>query len=247
MMLKFIKDKHPSHILICYDSPNVDAHRKTIYPEYKKGRTSNNAISAQELIIRKMLTELGMHGLMVPKFEADDIIASAAIQFKDEIDVVIMSGDKDLLQLVGPTVRMYDGTKKKWFDDADIQKKFGVRPDQISEYLAIVGDKADDIPGAQGIGPVGAQSLLKAYDTIDGIYSNIDSVTGTMHKKLIKSRDLVYTCSKLTHLYNDIELGVNLDDLKFTPQINDELTGLLTRLEFTGFDSKLTQVWRAYR
>ena len=247
MLYKWILDVKPSNILICYDWQGVGSFRKEIYPQYKANRTQVDAVSAQEMIIRRMLTELGMNGLELPRYEADDLIASGTKQFKSEYNIVIISGDKDLMQLVEPGVEMYDAMKRKTYQMADVEEKFGVRPDQILDYLSIVGDAADNIPGVKGIGKKGACELLEKYESLEKIYASLDDVKGAKRDKLEKSKDAAYMSKELATLYSDDGVPSNFD-IKFIPKNNKWLISLFQKLEF-GDDTflKLNNLWNMYK
>jgi 5'-3' exonuclease len=246
IMLKFIRENKPSHIILCCDSPSKNGIRVEMYPQYKANRGHTETISAQEFVIFHMLELLGIKRIVAPRYEADDLIATITNKFKIQIPVTIVTGDKDLLQLVGLNVVIYDGMKKRYMTHEDVKKKFGVEAHQISDYLAIVGDKCDNIPGAQGIGPKGAQKLLYEYGSINGIYENISNIKGSIQDKLIKSKDIVYLSKKLTNLY-DIGCTENLEHFRFKPEFNDELIKLLKKLEFNGYEEKLGRIWLEYK
>ena len=244
MLLSFILKNEPQNILICYDAQTATSIRKEIYPEYKANRVQVNAVSAQELVIREIIRLLGMAGSELEGYEADDIIAAAVKKYKDSYDIEIITGDKDLLQLASETVSIYDQMKNTYYGDAEVLKKFGVRANQISNYLALVGDKSDNIPGVLGIGPVAARSLLKAYEDVHDIYRHLDELDPKYFSKLHQSSDIALTSLKLATLYDDIDIGV--DDVSFKPMRSERLLELLGQLDFDRSLSKLDKVWDLY-
>jgi len=247
MLYKWIQDVHPKNILICYDWQGEGSVRKNIYPQYKANRVQVNAVSAQELIIRRMLADLGMSSIEMPGYEADDLIASSTLQFKSKYNIVIISSDKDLMQLVEPGVEMFDAMKKKVYHEEDVIEKFGVRPDQILDYLSIVGDAADNIPGVKGIGKKGACELLEKFQSLEKIYDSIEDVKGVKRDKLEKSRDVAFMSKKLATLYNNLQVLSNFN-IQFHPKNNKELINLFKTLEF-GDDTflKLNNLWSMYK
>jgi len=156
-----------------------------------------------------LIKEMNLPTFSHDNFEADDIIGSACVQWKNSFDEIwIASGDKDLMQFVGDNIKMLDTMKDKLYTPADVEEKMGVRPDQIVDYLSIVGDSSDNIPGMKGIGAVGAAKLLKEYGTFENIVANRDQLKG---KKVIDAftehlEDGLLS-KKLVQISTDVELG----------------------------------------
>lgn len=244
ILAKFIADYKPENILICYDAQTGESVRKDMYPLYKSNRAQVNAVSAQELVIRKMIELLGMASVVAPGYEADDLIGTATSKYKDKYDVVIVSGDKDLLCHVrDDNVRVLDLMKNKLYKEQDVVEKLGVKPQQVVSYLGLVGDAADCIPGVKGIGAKGAAKLLNEYGDINGIYDNIDDIKGTLQKKLIDGEESAILSHNLAFSY---WIDFEEKDLSFRPQTNKELIDLFSRLEFDSSLNKLSAVWRLY-
>jgi DNA polymerase-1 len=232
MLCKFISENQPSYVTVCYDAQDGQSVRRDIYPEYKANRVHVNAISAQELVIRRIIELLGICSFAASGYEADDLIASVVDKFKDELDIVILTGDKDMLQLVSEAVSVYDSMKNITYDENTALEKFGVKPSQISDYLALVGDKTDNIPGVEGIGPKAAQDLLSQCTSVDEIMYRIDSLPVKYQEKLRKNLDMLKTSKMLTDLVR-LDLQVTKEDLELKPQYSQELDDLLTKLEFS--------------
>lgn len=232
MLCKFITEHQPTYLAICYDAQDGQSVRRDIYPEYKANRTHVNAVSAQELVIRKIISLLGIYSIAASGYEADDLIATVTDKFKDELDVVIVTGDKDMLQLIGEHVSVYDSMKNITYTDATALEKFGVKPHQISDYLALVGDKVDNIPGVMGIGPKAAQDILSQCAGIEEVLYRIDSLPVKYQQKLRDGVNKLKLSKSLTDL---IRLDVKIDktDLELHPTYSDELDNLLTKLEFS--------------
>lgn len=247
MMVNFVRKHKPNNILIAYDYQGGNPVRKQMYSGYKSNRVQVNAVSAQELVIRKSLDLLGMCGLEAEGYEADDVIGAAVKNFKDDFDIIIVTGDKDMMQLIEDGVTVYDSMKKIYYGQKDIDKKFGVRPDQIVDYLAIVGDKVDCIPGILGVGHVGAGKLLKSYDTLEGIYENLDNIKGATNKKLTDSREDAFLSQSLAKLFSDIDFPLKHQDVAFCPSYSNDLMKLLEKMEIKGFMDKLINMWEIYK
>ena len=221
-------------------------YRKELYPEYKANRVRQETISAQELIIRKMIELLGMASVVLPGYEADDLIGCAVKQYSDKFDIDIITGDKDLLQLIGNGVHVYDTMKNVYYGEEEVMKKFGVRPDQIVDFLAIAGDKVDNIPGVRGLGKVGVGKLLAEYNSLEEIYENIDKIVGKTQEKLIKSKDDAFMSYELASLITNVEMP-DPSSLGFNPQTSTDLIELFTRLEFNSGLLKLNNLWTLYK
>ena len=247
MMLRFIEKYKPTHMLICYDSQSGKSIRRDIYPQYKANRTQVNSVSVEEKVLRKLFDMMNIYSIESDGYEADDLIAAAVKDLKGSMDVVIVTGDKDLLQLIEPGVQVFDSMKNIWYDDKEALNKFGVDANQISDYLALAGDKADNIPGGAGIGPKAAQDLLASYASIEDIFDNIDEISEKYRDKLIKSTELIRISKRLTSLYNDIPgIKISPEYVIFRPIDNPDIYTLLDRLEFKNMAVKLELMWQAY-
>lgn len=246
MMTKFIEKHHPTHILVCYDSQSGNSVRRDMYPEYKANRVQVNQVSAEEKIIRRFFELLQIPSVELDGYEADDLIGSAVKELSPHMDIVIVTGDKDLLQLIRPGVQVYDSMKNIWYGPDEALRKFGVRPEQISDYLAITGDSVDNIPGVMGIGPKGAEKLLKSFNTVQEIYDNLDKVEVKLRQKLEASKDSAFMSKKLTVLFEDLNLGLTPDIVRFKPNIQPLIYPLLEKLEFKNMGIKFELMWQAY-
>lgn len=244
MLCGMIKTYDIKRMLICYDPPGDECIRKSIYPGYKASRNKRGAVDAQELIIRKIVELLGICTIEMPGYEADDLIASAARHFKSQSNIVIVTGDKDLLQLIDHNVTVLDTMKKCFYGEEEVMKKFGVKPHQISDFLAIAGDKVDDIPGVRGVGKAGASKLLLQYGSLEGIYDNVTSIPGALGKKMVADKDMAFISRKLSHLYDFHHPGDG--DMQVKPQYNEELLSLFERLHFVANTKKLTKLWESF-
>lgn len=232
MLCKFISENQPSYVAICYDAQDGQSVRRDMYPLYKANRTHVNAVSAQEMVIRKIISLLGIYSIAATGYEADDLIATVTDKFKNELDVIILTGDKDMLQLIGENVSVYDSMKNITYDEKTALEKFGVKPHQISDYLALVGDKVDNIPGAAGIGPKAAQDLLSRYAGVDEIIYRMTDVPDKYRDKLIKSIDNLKVSKQLADLVR-LDIEVHREDLELRPKYSTELDELLSKLEFS--------------
>lgn len=241
MIVKLLKEEKPDYLGFCYDLP-TPSFRKEIYPEYKAHRTETPPdLIPQIPYIKKMVDALGIPSFEMNGFEADDIIGTLTeIGSKHHCQVMIVSGDKDFAQLVRPGVELLDTMKDTRIDSDGVKSKWGVRPDQFIDYLALIGDTSDNIPGITGVGPKTAQKLLNDFDTLDGIYKNIDSIKSlSLKEKLIHEKEKALISKKLATIVTDIPMTDNLDHLKPAPFKKEELLHLLRELNFKTFEKTL--------
>lgn len=234
MTVKLMREIKPDYMAFCFDRPEP-SFRKDIDERYKANRSDMpEDLVPQVPYIRKVSHALGVPCFDRKGYEADDLIGTLACMARDQgIEVVIVSGDKDFGQLVGPHVTMYDTMKDIRYDEEGVKEKFGVEPRKIRDYLALVGDSSDNVPGVKGIGPKGAQTLLEQFDSLEDIYNNLDKISNkNVRAKLEASREDAFLSYKLVCIVTDMDLNVTMDDLKLKPIVRDELRALLDELDF---------------
>ena len=170
LLLKIIKEHKPDYAAVCFDSPGR-TFRDDLYPEYKANRKElEEGLIGQLRAAPELPGAVGLKAVALPGFEADDIIATLAERFSaDGAQVVIVTGDKDAAQLVRDGVKLWDGKSEDFQGAEDVAAKFGVKPSQITDYLALTGDSSDNVPGVAGIGPKGAVKLLSAYGALENV------------------------------------------------------------------------------
>ncbi|RKX85314.1 MAG: DNA polymerase I [Spirochaetes bacterium] len=226
-LFQLIRIKQPKSIAVVMDSKKPTFRHKK-YPLYKATREkAPEDLHAQIPLIEEILKALGIYWIRVDGYEADDIIATIAIRLKEsETPCYILSGDKDILQLVGKNIKVIHPEKgvsayKEWGED-DVLKNRGVHPYQIVDYLALAGDQADNIPGVKGIGDKTAVKLLNRYGSLDGIYKDIDTVKPqSLQDKLIKDKDNAFLSRDLAVLHREVPVPMP-SDLLTVNKINIE-------------------------
>lgn len=241
MVTKLFKEEKPDYMVFTYDRKEP-SFRKNLYPEYKAHRTAMpDDLAVQIPYIKKLADYLGIPALEVPDFEADDIIGTLVkLGLKHHHEVVIVSGDKDFGQLIQKHVVLFDTMKDVKYDEAGVLEKWGVRPDQFIDYLAIMGDTSDNIPGVDGIGPKGAQKLLQQFKSVEDIYANLDKVEPKgIREKLERSRDNAFLSKKLVTISTDVPVSENFEDYHLRPIQSDNLRALLQELNFKSFEKSL--------
>jgi len=238
-LFKIIEDENPEYLGIIFDT-KAPTFRHKMYTEYKATREKMPAEMA-ETIPRMMqaISTLQMTKLEMDGFEADDLIATIARKYaSDTIDVYIVSGDKDLAQLVSDNIFIYSAAKSgSMTSDVlgrnEIKEKYGVYPDQIVDYLALIGDKSDNVPGVPRVGEKSAQPLLEEYGNLDQIYEHVDEIKKNMTRENIRDhRESAYLSQKLVTLDDQVPVECSLDDLVLKTWDQREIEVLLKDMEF---------------
>lgn len=241
MIVKLLKTERPNYMVFCYDRKEP-SFRKELFEDYKAHRTEMPDELAQQIpYMKKMADLLGIPSLEVPKYEADDLIGTLTrLSSENGFEVVIVSGDKDFAQLVKPGIVLYDTMKDTKMDEKGVVEKWGVQPAQFQDYLAIVGDSSDNIPGVAGLGPKGAQKLLTTYGSLESVYDHLDQVSpaGTQ-EKLRNSRDMAFLSKKLVAIDLTAPVDENLESYRLKGMKKDELRELLRELNFKAFEKSL--------
>ncbi len=241
MSIKLLRENRPEYMAYCFDRKEP-SFRSEIYPEYKAHREEMPDDLVPQLPYVRRLTELlGIPALDEKGYEADDVIGSLALfGAKHNCDVSIVSGDKDFAQLVNHHISLYDTMKEIRYDRQGVIEKWGVEPEQIIDYLAIVGDASDNIPGVRGVGPKGAQKLLAEFKTLKNIYENLDHIKSeSLRNKLLDSREQAFLAQKLVTIKTDLGICNDLENLRMKSIDREKILALFTELEFEGFGRKL--------
>jgi len=213
MLNKIIKREQPSHIAVAFDH-RKPTFRHNDFEQYKAHRAEmESELSLQIPVLREVLKMMNIRYLDYEGFEADDIIASLArIAENADIPVTIITGDKDILQLVRDGIKVINGMKDIEFDALKVKEEMGVEPSQITDYLALTGDKSDNLPGVAGIGPVTARKLFERYNSLDDIYDHLAEIKDSVRLKLEKHKEDAYTTRRLAKLVENLDIPLTLDD-----------------------------------
>ena len=233
MLRKFSRDRKPEHCAVVFDAGRI-TFRNEMYADYKANRPPSPEELAQQFPYARRLAEaMGYPVLEKKGFEADDIIATlSALGRARGFDVVVISSDKDLLQLVAEGVAVFDPMKNKTYDRDGVVEKMGVVPERVRDLLALMGDSSDNVPGVSGIGIKGAADLINAYGPLEDIFEHLDDLTPKKKKSLEEGRSDAFLSRDLVTLKNDVPLDRTCEDLRPAPPAGDELVRLLTELEF---------------
>ncbi len=244
MFLKFFNTCHPQHVVMAIDLPGK-TFRDDVFPEYKANRPPPPAdLIAQEKRIFELTRMFGISVLGHDGAEADDVIATLTKRLLDDParsdwQVRIVSRDKDLEQLLGDRVTMFDIHTDTTIDVAHLQNEKGISPAQVIDMLALMGDTADNIKGVEGIGPKTAAELIRQFGSIDGIYNHIDQIKGKRRENLEQARPLIPQSVRLVTLDHALPLTLTLDDTQVNPPDAAGLQHLFDELGFNRHRAEL--------
>lgn len=214
-----VESRKARHIAISFDR-KAPTFRHEMYEAYKANRPPMpDDLIAQVEPVREFFRIIGLPEIGMDGFEADDIIGTLATRYKDRYSIVMVTSDKDYCQLVNDRVLLFDPAKERELDDKAVEEKYGIKPGQFIDYLALVGDASDNIPGVKSIGPKTAESLIKDYHSLDGIYTHLDELKGKLKERLLEDRDKAYLSQKLATIITDAPLPIAEDRVfNFEPE-----------------------------
>ena len=245
-LLDIIKTEQPEYIVATFDG-DKPSFRKEIYSEYKANRPKTPEVIKLSIpYIKQLLDAFNIKYLQIEPYEADDIIGSLAKKYSSNDSVVYMvTTDKDFIQLLDKNIFLFKPrTKSAGYEKLDAQtaiKKYNLKyPKQFIDYLALVGDASDNIPGAKGIGEKSAIKLLQEFETIENIYNNIKKVNKKFRQKLIESKENVFLSKTLATIKTDLQLDFEITDFKAKKPDNQKLISIFKELEFRTLLNKIT-------
>ncbi len=239
MAFEVIKRLKPDYVAVAWDKPKTNIRKRlAMYPEYKAGRKPAPADFYQQIpILQQLLDALGWPLYELDDYEADDIMGSLAAQASSlGIETILITSDLDMLQLINPLVHIYvlkTGLSNiELYSPDSFQTKYGLRVDQFLDLKALKGDSSDNIPGVPGIGEKTATNLLKEYQTLDNIYQNIDLLPDVIRKKLINGKDLAYLSKKLSAIWLDAPIKLDLLAMDGSRAKINQVVKILNKLQF---------------
>ncbi|MBI5873914.1 MAG: DNA polymerase I [Candidatus Omnitrophica bacterium] len=245
MVNRILEELTPDYLAVCFDVSKV-THRTEKFSDYKVHRAPMpEPLLAQVPAIKEVVRAYNFPLFELEGFEADDVIASIVHKIAPSVEkVVVISSDKDILQLVGGNVEVYNPYKDDGivFTEEVVKEKLGVSPGKIMELIALMGDASDNIPGAHGIGEKTALELLNDFTDVEDLIKNADRIKGARVKKIVgENIESIRLSRELAKLCTDVPLDVRLEDLKVKPADTDKLWELFSRLEFKGMLKNLSQ------
>jgi len=232
MLHKLLKDEQPELIAVVFDAPGK-TFRDDLFEQYKAHRAPMpDDLRAQTQPLLELVQAMGLPMLRVEGVEADDVIGTLAMQAAQQgIDVLISTGDKDMAQLVGPHITLINTMTNSRYNRDGVKTKFDVFPEQIIDYLSLVGDSVDNIPGVPKVGPKTAAKWLNEYQTLDNLLANADKITGKVGENLRASFESLELSRKLAKIDCAVALAVTPDALKAQPPTVDELRKIYKHYE----------------
>ena len=235
MLLKLLRQERPEHLAVIFDPPRGETFRSQLYPDYKANRAAMpDDLVAQIPIIKEMVRALNIPALEVPGFEADDVIATVARRCAAEgLEVVVVTGDKDLMQIVGAGIGLLDTMKERRSGPLEVRQRFGVPPEQVIDVLGLAGDASDNIPGVPGIGEKTAAELVQRFGPLEEVLKWAHLVNGRKRREALRTHaDQARLSKVLATVRDDVPLEISLADLAPGLPNQAELLPLLRKLEF---------------
>lgn len=241
MMNKIISEEKPEYIAVAFDIGKTFRHEKYDYYKGKRDETPDD-LKKQFPVAKKILSAMGIKYFELTGYEADDIIGtfSKKINELEEFVGVIISSDKDLLQLITDDIEVKLLKPKDYIrmNKESFFNTYGLEPIKMIDLKSLMGDTSDNIPGVKGIGEKTAIKLLQEYGSLDGVYENIDNIKGATQKKLINDKDNAYMSYDIATIYKEVPIDTNLENLKYAKEDTEELINIYNDLEFYSFLKK---------
>ncbi len=250
VLLRILEQEHPDYLVVVFDTGRT--FRDDLFPEYKGTREKMpDDLVTQMVRVRQIVDAFDIPRLEMEGYEADDVLGSVARQaVEDGLTVKIITGDRDLLQLVND--RVIVNLPGRSLADArdylpdDVVEYLGIPPRQVVDYKALVGDKSDNIPGVTGVGDKTAISLLQEYDTLDNIYAHLDDLSKSVRKKLEAGRENAYLSQKLATIVQDLKVPFKLERARPDHIHPAKVEALFRELEFRALMGRFTALMEAY-
>ena len=238
MVLPLLESERPERVLVAFDPPGK-TFRHEMDDQYKAHRVEMaDELAAQMGLAREMADALGLARLEMPGFEADDVIGTMAVRAQEQgQEVLIVSSDRDMVQLIRPGIKVLASIKgmkdTKLYDEEAVREQYGIGPEQIPDMKALSGDPSDNIPGIAGIGPVGAAKLLQEFGSLQGIYDGLERVKQeSLRRKLTDGKELAMLGRQLARIDTKVPIELTLEELKWPGPRAMEARRLFARLEF---------------
>jgi len=241
ILLKFLKQYRPEYVAVALDAGRL-TFRNEMYADYKGNRPEAPAdLIPQFPYFRKVLDALNLPLLELPGYEADDIIATLCERLANQgCELVVVSSDKDLMQLVTDGIKLLDSAKGRWIGTDEVREKFGVTPERVTQVMGLMGDASDNIPGVKGIGEKTASALIQQFQNLENLFDHLDDMeqmklrgVARIRQILQAGKDQAFLSRALATVKRDVPLDTGLEELKFTGFNLEKTRTLFTELEFT--------------
>ena len=231
MLLKFLREYEPRYLGMVFDSKG-EVFRNEIYPEYKANRDeAPESLKLQFPKIFELVQAFSIPMLAMEGYEADDIIGTIA-SAQEAQKVVLVTGDKDFCQLVSENVTLVDTMRERTTGVGEVREKYGIKPGQMIDFFALVGDKVDNVPGVSGVGEKTASALISTYGDLDGVYSNLEEIRSGVAKRLREHKDEAYLSRELVTIKTDVEVGTGIEEFTYGGYTAGNLQEIFSELEF---------------
>lgn len=245
MLLRLVTDLKPSHIAVAFDTPKP-TFRHSEYVGYQAHRPRMHSdLGSQFQIVYAVLSAMQIPTYKLPGYEADDVIGTVACQAKEENEVVIVTGDRDILQLVDDNVKVYmpvRGLEGKLYGEEEVMERMKVAPYQIIDYKALAGDSSDNYPGVAGIGPKTASNLLTKYQTLENIYKHLDELPEKVAKKLAEGAEPAGIAKKLATIVCDAPITIHMNEAAKWDVDHSDALKLFEQLGFRTLTARIQKV-----
>ncbi|MBI4822932.1 MAG: DNA polymerase I [Nitrospirae bacterium] len=239
MLLKLLRERKPDAIAVSFDSPLL-TERHILFEDYKAHRPETpNELRQQMPFVKEMLSAFNINVLEVSGYEADDVLATVAEKASRQgMDVFIVTGDKDMLQLIDDSIKVYDPMKGVVFEKEYVKERFGVFPERVTEFMALTGDAADNIPGVKGIGEKIAKELLSEFKSLDELIAHPERIKKQRIRKLIEDNiDLIKLSRRLSEIDRFVPVDIELKDMSLREPDWQAVLRLFKEFEFTSLMS----------
>ncbi|NLY43525.1 MAG: DNA polymerase I [Clostridiaceae bacterium] len=246
ILFKYMEEEKPDYICVAFDM-KAPTFRHKEYEQYKAHRKKMpDELAVQLPIMKQILAAMNITVIEKEGYEADDIIGTVSHRCEEnDIQCIIVTGDRDSLQLASCTTRIKltttskGVTKTEDYDEAEVFKKYGVTPRQFIDVKGLMGDPSDNIPGVPGIGEKTAFSLIQQYKSIENIYENIEELNGRKKQALVENREIAFLSKKLATIDRDVPIDIRFEDCRIKDYNREELLSIFRKLEFNSFIKKL--------
>ena len=250
MLERLIRTEEPHYIAACFDTAG-DTFRNELYADYKANRDEpDEDLRVQFPYVRRLIEAMSIHCVEKPGFEADDLLATLARRFGDDgYDIVIVTGDKDMMQCVNDRVSLYDPVKNVRVREPEVEAKFGVAPSAVTDVQGLMGDATDNIPGIRGVGPKTATALIQHFGSIENMLARSEEIESLglrgaagIRKKVEAGREAAELSKQLATIREDVPVEVTDDDVAFESLHTVELASLAEELEMRTFASRVRTI-----
>jgi len=238
MLISILSKEKPDDLCVCFDEGD-QTFRHQEHEEYKEGRAETPDDFYEQIPrIFELIDVFGFKRVSDPQYEADDLLASYSFKGRDKgMDVTIVSGDRDVFQLVDGHIKVSVPHKgyqaAEYFGRDEVIAKFGITPEQVATYKGLSGDKSDNLPGVIGIGPKTAAELIQKYDTMQGIYDHLSDIRPSVAEKLERDREQAFFCERMAVLETNLDLPIPLKELTMKDMPVKEVFEFFREMEFS--------------